>query len=163
MVVYPMEEPCEERGQKPEMGEGLVPEHETIAVVYGDPVVGQTLALLLGGAGYRVIQKPLTSLDDPAERRRLLENVRVLVLAPALESRRRDMLLEAVTREPLPSRVSVLELGTPPEGARNTADYSAPWPGQTENLRRRIEGILSGSREARKPHLNAARRENEVT
>ena len=162
MVVYPKGEPCEKQGQEPEMGEGLVPEHEAIAVVYGDPIVGQTLALLLGGAGYRVRERSLATLDDPAERRRLLESVRVLVLAPGLESRRRDALLEAVEKEPLPTRVSILELGTPPEVARNKADYSAPWPSRTGDLRRRIEAIFSGERRGLEPGLHADRRGDEA-
>lgn len=113
-----------------------------IAVIYGDPVVGQTLALLLAGAGYQVSEVSLVSVQDRARMERMLEGVLVIVLAPGLEVGLRDTFLGSLKREERFSHIPVLELGTQPEGARYSADYTSMWPGRTEDLVRRIEKIF---------------------
>lgn len=113
-----------------------------IAVVYGDPVVGQALALLLRGSDYGIRQVPVGSLQDPAFMVHILEGVVVVVLAPGIDAGLRDTFLERLREEERYRRISVLELGTPPEGARHSADYSARWPSGTEDIKQRIERMI---------------------
>ena len=119
------------------------PARATALIVYGDPVVSQTLAMLLQTTNCRVNMASLSSLmEDPASSSRLLAEVQVLLLTPGLESERRDAFLMSLHRYPSLAKIPVLELGVPSEEALAEADYSAPWPSRTEDLIRRINAVL---------------------
>ena len=120
-----------------------VPARATVMIVYGDPVVSQTLAMLLQTASYEVRLASLSSLEEPRERASLLAGVRILLFTPGLEAGRRDDFLTSLKSDSALEKISILELGLPSGEARIAADYSAPWPGRTEDLIRRINAVLS--------------------
>lgn len=113
----------------------------TVVIVYGDPVVGQSLAVSLRSESYDARLVASSSLEDPEERSRLFREARLLLLAPGLSARRRDRALNLL-RGPDAAGVTVVELGEPPDEARVGAPRSAPWPARTEDLRRWVRSAL---------------------
>lgn len=114
-------------------------------LVWGDPVVGRALVLLLGGLCYDARLVTAACLSD----RQSLEGVRLLLLTPMpKESTQRYKILATLstnTRRDI--KVPVLELvtgfvGAQEEGLANRSKYVMPWPSRTEELEQRIHSIL---------------------
>jgi hypothetical protein len=108
--------------------------------VWGDPVVGRALALLLQNSCCDVRYLAVSSLSEPES----LRDVHQLLLAPTpgLSAERREAHLESL-REGALSGVPVLELvissGGTPVGSRGG---EVPWPCSTEELKQRIKAAL---------------------
>jgi hypothetical protein len=114
----------------------------TIAILGADTVVrNAALCALLGGHGYRIIpldSHPTGVVDE------LLEEADLLLLAPRLEERAREVFLGAVGRsDPRTAGVPVIELRTALEQAPpGERVLSVPWPCETKVLVERIEAAL---------------------
>jgi hypothetical protein len=115
--------------------------------IYGEPVVGQALTLLLRGSGYTVRFLLAQSLGEP----HALEDVRLLVLAPTpgLSTERRNALARSLEEISEARSVPVLELVTSGEAGRRREEeagseswHTVPWPCRIEELERRIEAAL---------------------
>jgi hypothetical protein len=118
----------------------------TALAIWGDPIVGQALVLLLRGSGYDARFLPASSLDELGA----LEGVRVLLLAPALQlsTESREAIRASLRDVPgAAKKIPVLELIKPfeetrEEGARDESWHGAPWPCSIEQLTQRIEAAL---------------------
>ncbi len=114
--------------------------------IWGDPIVGKALVLLLRPSGYDARFLPIWSLSEPES----WGSVQLLVLAPTPEmsTKQREAhlaLLKDATEEG--TEVPVLELDTPsqelPEGGvRDESWHAVPWPCKIEELERRIRALL---------------------
>ena len=114
--------------------------------IWGDPVVGRALLVLLRSSGYEVRFVSSLSSSEPFS----LEGSQLLVLTPTpqLSIEMREALLALVRKRTRSNNVPVLELVTAFEEyrQRRTRDnlwYTAPWPCRIEELERGIEGALS--------------------
>lgn len=112
--------------------------------VWGDPVVGRALVLLLQGSGYEAKFLPLSSLDESEA----LDGVRLLLLTPVAElgTEPREALLSFRDR-PRTAEIPVLELVRHSEEtregrARDGSWHVVPWPCSIEELERWIEAVL---------------------
>jgi hypothetical protein len=114
--------------------------------IWGDPVVAQALALLLGNSGYdtRILSesslKNLTAVKD----------IKLLLLTPMLNLRYEDRkaFLESLSDVRESTKIPVLELVAFPGETREgeTPDelwYRLPWPYRTEKLEQWIEATLA--------------------
>ena len=113
--------------------------------IYGEPVVGQALALLLRGSGYAARFLLAQSFGE----HQALEDVRLLVLAPTpgLSTERRDALVGSLEEMSEATSTPVLELVTSGEagrrdGAESESWHTVPWPCRIEDLERRIGAAL---------------------
>jgi hypothetical protein len=116
-----------------------------VVAIYGDPVVGRALELLLQGASYAVRfvaggQEDHVAL--PAEIPDEIGESRLVVLTPGLNAARRDAFLGALRARASTAGLPVLQLGEAPAGSLVAADHRAPWPCRTEDLRREIAAAL---------------------
>jgi hypothetical protein len=119
--------------------------------VWGDPVVGQALVLLLRGAGYKANFLPASLSGKPIS----LKGSYLLVLTPTpqLSTRERDTLLASfLGNTPSVAEIPVLELTISPsketreEQAPNESSWhEVPWPCRINELEQRIETALSVS------------------
>ena len=115
-----------------------------VLAICGDPVVGRALVLLLRNSSYDV-----RYLAAPFLRRSgALENIRLLLLTPVLDSRCQKALSEALENNPDGTRKlwtlkPVASTGGEQErGAPREPEHTIPWPCTTEELKQRIEAIL---------------------
>jgi hypothetical protein len=113
--------------------------------VWGDPVVSQTLVLLLRGSGYDVRLLPSSSLIKPE----LLKGVQLLLLTPTpeLDTERREALTATLKDMQGPAGLLVLELVTSSEErqekeGRDETWLKVPWPLRSEELEQWIEDAL---------------------
>jgi len=118
--------------------------------VWGDPVVGRALALLLRSSCYDARFLPMSSPNEP----RLLEGVELLLLTltPGLSVSRREALLKPLQARAMASGIPVLELvvstfkervGEEKRGAAGDGPGRVvSWPCSTEELKRRIDAAL---------------------
>jgi hypothetical protein len=114
--------------------------------IWGDPIVGKTLVLLLRPSGYDARFLPISSLSKPES----WDSVQLLLLAPTPEmsTKQREAHLALLKDETGGAKeVQVLELLTPTEeppegGARDGSWHAAPWPCKIEELERRIGALL---------------------
>ncbi len=113
--------------------------------VWGDPVVSQTLVLLLRGSGYDVRLLPRSSLNKPE----LLKGVQLLLLTPTpeLDTERREALTATLKDMQGAAGLLVLELVTSSEErqekeGRDETWLKVPWPLRSEELERWIEDAL---------------------
>jgi hypothetical protein len=117
--------------------------------VWGDPVVGRALVLLLRGAGYKVNFLPASLPGKPIS----LKGSQLLVLTPTpqLSTGKRDTLLASFLRStPSAAEIPVLELTISPsketreEQAPNESSWhEVPWPCRINELEQWIETALS--------------------
>jgi hypothetical protein len=116
----------------------------SVAIIGGDAVVGQALELLLGSADFsaRFLFEP--SLDEPG----WLDGIKLLLLAPGLDSERRKALLELIDSRPLGSRILVLELIDSARAAQVGEGHFVPWPCRAEELKRQVTAALLGRSDA---------------
>jgi hypothetical protein len=114
--------------------------------IWGDPIVGKILVLLLGPSGYDARFLPISSLSKPES----WGSVQLLLLAPTPElcTKQREAHLASLKDATGGAKeVPVLELVTPSEeppegGARDGSWHVAPWPCTIEELERRICALL---------------------
>ncbi len=133
----------------------------TVAIVYGDPVVGQALALLLQGTDFDVKFEDQSSLHGPVEILELLQEIQVLILAPGMNVERREDILTRLRSTRATTNVYVIELGVPPEGTRSRPDRYVPWPIRMEDLKRYIEVGLAEARRAADPRRQVSEEKEE--
>ena len=126
----------------------------TALAIWGDPVVGRCLCLLLKDSGYEARFLPASSLRQPG----VLKGVRLLVLTttPLLSTARREDLLAPLEDTLESAQMPVLELDTSPEGRRAGGGggvvaahdglwQTVPWPCRIKELERRIEAALAAT------------------
>ncbi len=114
--------------------------------VYGDPIVGQALTLLLRGCRYNVKFLFTSSLEESEA----LADVRLLILTPRgqLSTRCYEVLLAALENEIVAIKTPILELGIYPEEnyvlptREDRFVLAAPWPCRIEELEQHIEAAL---------------------
>ena len=113
--------------------------------VWGDPVIGRALVLLLRSSGYKASFLSTSSLEKPGA----LEDVRLVLLAPApgLSIQDRESQLALLREMSRAAKMPVLELvetsKEKPEGpAREGSWHMMPWPCGIEELERRVEAVL---------------------
>jgi hypothetical protein len=116
----------------------------SVAIIGGDAIVGQALELLLGSADFsaRFLSEP--SLDELG----WLDGVKLLLLAPGLDSERREALLELIDGRPSGSKIPVLELVDSARAAQAGEGNFVSWPCRAEELKRRVTDALLGRSEA---------------
>jgi DNA-binding response OmpR family regulator len=118
-----------------------------VLVVYGDPVVGQALSLLLEGGFYTVEPMAQSVLEEPGGRSSLLgKEIELFVFAFDLDAGRSESLLRWLKSRPETANVPIIVLGTPSWSPKLDADYYVPWPIRTEELKDRIGAVLAASR-----------------
>ena len=124
----------------------IVTHSRSALTIWGDPIVGRTLVLLLRDSGYKAGLVSSLSSSEPFS----LEDSQLLVLTPTpqLSIEMREAHLALVRKRTRSNNVPVLELVTAFEESRQrrTRDnlwYTAPWPCRIEELVRWIEGTLS--------------------
>jgi hypothetical protein len=113
--------------------------------VYGDPIVGQALTLLLRGCRYNVKFLSTSSLESEA-----LADVRLLILTPKaqLSTICYENLLAALKNEIVAIKTPILELVISPEEnhvlptQEDRFVLTAPWPCRIEELEQHIEAAL---------------------
>jgi hypothetical protein len=110
--------------------------------IYGEPITGRALTLLLRGSGYKARFLLAQSLGEPEA----LKDVRLLVLAPTpqLSAEQRDALVRSLKETSEAKNMPVLELVMPLEARRQEEVaselwHTVPWPCRSEELEWRIE------------------------
>jgi hypothetical protein len=114
--------------------------------VYGDPIVGQALTLLLRGCRYNVKFLSTSSLEESEA----LADVRLLILTPKvqLSTKCYENLLAALKNEIVATKTPILELVISPEEncvlptQEDRFVLAAPWPCRIEELEQHIEAAL---------------------
>ena len=112
----------------------------TIAILGADTVVENAIALLLGSAGYstRVLAGPPATEADGQ-----LDDVDLVLLAPALSEAEREAFLRAIEASPAAGGVRVLALSTASKQELEGRAGVVPWPTPLEDLTRAIEAALA--------------------
>ena len=119
----------------------------TALAIWGEPLVGRCLRLLLKDSGYEARFLPASSLRQPG----VLKGVRLLVLTttPQVSTDRREDLLAPLEDTAEGAQIPVLELDTSPEGRRAAAAaHDGPWqtvlwPCRIKELERKIEVLAA--------------------
>jgi hypothetical protein len=114
--------------------------------IYGDPIVGRALVLILSGCRYDAKFLSISSLEEP----KAFGGVRLLILTPKaqLSVRCLKVLLSVLGDDKVPVKTPILELVVPSEEDYLFAGYEdrfvleAPWPCRIEELERLIEAAL---------------------
>ena len=116
-----------------------------VVAIFGDPVVGRALELLLRGSFYEVRYLATPTLSEPGS----LEDIRLLLLTPTweLDADRREDLMASLRDASAAANAPILELTSSFERARNghaplKPDYVVSWPCSTEELERQIQAAL---------------------
>ena len=125
--------------------------------VFGEPVVGQALALLLRGYRYDARFLPASSSSSSIEMSGSLEDILLVLVAPtpSLSAGQRENLLALLKKEAGAAQIPILELVEPSSLARmrdgedgragGGLKHAVPWPCGIEELVRRIEAALSAA------------------
>ncbi len=114
--------------------------HARVAIIGGDPVVGEALEALLQAAGYRTRFLPESVIDELLGD--LLADSQLLLVAPVLSARRRKALLKMMLSPTAPVNIPILEL-LPANGGRHLqGEHIVLWPCSGEELGRAIEALL---------------------
>ena len=116
---------------------------KTTLGIFGDPVVGWALALLLRGPDYEAIFMPAhAALGEP----QAVKDVRLLVLTPTpeLSSERRNALVRSLKELSEAGNMPVLELVEPLEASQEEETgkeswHMVPWPCRIRDLEWRIQ------------------------
>lgn len=117
--------------------------HIKVAIVGGDPIIGEALEVLLQAAGYRARFLSEPGTDELGE---LLADYQLLVVAPVLSAERRRALLNVVSSPATSVKIPVLELLPADAEQRLRGGHVLLWPCSTEELRRAIEAALLAQR-----------------
>ena len=118
--------------------------------IWGDPIIGWALELLLRSSGYKAKFVPAAPSSEALSPK---EYSRLLVLTPTrrLSLKQREALLAELRNTPGFVNIPVLELVTSPEetragGRQEESWYRVPWPCMLEELEQSIEAVLSDTR-----------------
>ena len=111
-----------------------------VAIVGGDPIVGEALEVLLQTAGYRTWFLPESLMDELLCE--VLADFQVLLVAPVLSTRRRRTLLEIVLSPTMPVNIPVLELLPANGGQHLQGEHIVLWPCSGEELKQAIDTLL---------------------
>ena len=118
--------------------------------IWGDPLVGWALVLLLRGEGHQAKFLPASPSSEPHS----LEGTQLLVLTPTpqLSTKKREALLASVLEDiPRGTKLAVLELvmvgqKIPKGRTRKDSWYRVPWPCGLEKLEHHIEAAAFAAR-----------------
>jgi hypothetical protein len=111
-----------------------------VAIIGGDPIVGEALEVLLQAAGYRTRFLPESGVDERLGE--LLANSHLLLVAPVLSAERRKALLEMMQDPTTPVNVPVLQL-LPANGVQHLqGGRIVLWPCSGEELKQAIDALL---------------------
>jgi hypothetical protein len=114
--------------------------HTRVAIIGGDPVVGEALEALLQAVGYRTRFLPESVMDELLGE--LLADSQLLLIAPVLSAERRKVLLEMMLSPTTPVNIPVLEL-LPANGGRYLqGEHIVLWPCSGEELKLAIDALL---------------------
>ncbi len=111
----------------------------TVAILGGDPLVGRTLEVVLGGPGYEARFLNGAFVDNPVE---LPEEVRLVILGSGLHPKGRESFLSAVQGAPAAAKMPVLELVAASDRERAERPGAVRWPCRVNDLKQRIEAAL---------------------
>ena len=111
-----------------------------VAIIGGDPIVGEALEVLLQAAGYRPRFLPETGMDELLMGEMFADS-QLLLVAPVLSAKRRKALLEMKLSPTTPANIPVLEL-LPANGGRHLQEHIVLWPCSGEELKRAIDALL---------------------
>ncbi len=111
----------------------------TVAILGGDPLVGQALKLLLEGAGYDARFLNGSFIDKPAE---LPKEVRLVLLMPGLDPKGRKGFLKGLESASTTTKIPVLELVAASDEAGVDRAGVVRWPCRVKDLERQIEAAL---------------------
>jgi hypothetical protein len=117
-----------------------------VAITGGNAIVGRALELLLRSIDFRAKYLFDPSLDDPE----LFSGAKLLLLAPGLDSERREALLRLINSKPSVARIPVLELINHARAAQVGDGHFVPWPCRAEELKRQVTDTLFDRSEASK-------------
>jgi hypothetical protein len=140
----------------------------SVLSIWGDPVVGRALALLLRSFGYEGKFLSTLPLAQPLP----LKGSSLLLLTPTpqLSTRERHAFLASLTNASGSANIPVLELSplteeTPAaeEMRESSLWHIAPWPCRIEELKRRIEAISSHHYSTREQSTGGAAKTRELT
>jgi hypothetical protein len=115
--------------------------------IWGDPIAGQALVLLLRGSGYKAEFVAALPSSEPSS----LGDTQLLVLTPTprLSTEQREALLTSLLRSNMQGAtdLQVLELVVPSEETQeermqNASWHAVPWPCGLENLEQHIEATV---------------------
>jgi hypothetical protein len=117
-----------------------IPTPITVAIVGGDPIVGQAIGALLENTDYgtRFIAYPVTDGS-----RNMLTDAHVVLLTSGLSAEFREEFLSSDLSRPATIDIPVLELTSEPNEAKPGQRRQVRWPCPLEQLRREIEAALA--------------------
>lgn len=141
----------------------------SVLSIWGDPVVGRALALLLRSFGYEGKFLSTLPLAQPLP----LKGSSLLLLAPTpqLSTMERQAFLALLRNASESANIPVLELSLLTEETRTGGEemrksslwYITPWPCRIEELKRRIEAISSHHCSTREQSTGGAAKTWELT
>lgn len=112
-------------------------------LVFGGSVVGRALELLLRGTDLDV-----TFLEDPTpDEPRLPEGTRLVIIAPGMDERLRESLMEQARRQADEEHVPILELISGESEELETGHTVLLWPCPLEVLRQGVLDLVSPDRD----------------
>jgi hypothetical protein len=114
-------------------------DHTKVAIIGGDPVVGEALEVLLQAAGYRTWFLSESVMDDLGEE---LADSQLLLVAPLLSAKRRKAILELLLGPMTPVNIPVLELLPANGGHHRRGEHTLLWPCSGEELKQAIDALL---------------------
>jgi hypothetical protein len=114
--------------------------HTKVAIVGGDPVVGEALEVMLQAAGYRTRFVPESVMDELLGE--LLADSQLLLVAPTLSAEGRKALLEIMLSSTMPVNFPILELLPANGGQHLQGAHIVLWPCSMEELKRAIDELL---------------------
>lgn len=106
-----------------------------LVIFGGDPVVGNTLELLISDIEYAAKHLDENGLNQPGA----LDGVEIALLGPNWNGREREFLQQTIERTLPGVEVPVLEVGPPADGAPANEAFRIPWPCRAEDLKYRVE------------------------
>ena len=138
--------PCERSYRQSEVPHTLDSVPVPLVAIYGDPIVGRVLVLLLRSSRYNAKFLPDLSLIEPG----MLEDVELLLLCPSLvlDPKRRETLLASLRAKIGAFKTSIIELvGITQEtrsdqGQGGGSIQTVHWPCTIQELERQIEAAL---------------------
>ena len=116
--------------------------HTKVAIIGGDPIVGEALEVLLQAAGYRTRFLPESAMDELLGE--LLADSQLLLIAPVLSAKRRKALLETILGPSTPVNIPVLQLLPANGGHHLQGGRFVLWPCSGGELKRAIDALLFG-------------------
>lgn len=110
----------------------------TVAILGGDPVVGNALELLLHTAGYNT---RFLSDISPGTTNPQLAGVQLVLIAPGGSGERRKKLISLISSTPETAKTPILQLVSSGDTTSRHGDYLL-WPCRLEELKQKIDAAL---------------------